>query len=61
VSPTEPLTGASRPAPVTLYDDAAARPISPPNASVTTTVPAAVKSKPYGVAPADSIVSGPSA
>jgi len=35
--------------------------ISPPNASVTITVPSAVKSNPYGVAPADAIVLGPSA
>jgi hypothetical protein len=46
---------------VTLYDDAAALPISPPKASVTTTAPRAVKSKPYGVAPEEAIVAGPCA
>jgi hypothetical protein len=43
------------------YDDAAASPTAPPNASLTITVPAAVKSNPYGVFPDDSIVVGPSA
>ena len=48
---TEPLTGSRRPAP-SEYDEAAAAPASPPNASVTTSEPPA-KSKPYGVAPED--------
>ena len=42
------------------YDDAAALPTSPPKASVTITEPFA-KSNPYGVAPEDGIVAGPSA
>ena len=60
VSATDALTGASSPRPASEYDEAAALPTSPPNASVTTTEPFA-KSKPYGVAPEDGIVAGPSA
>src|SRR4051794_16269624 len=47
---TDRLTGAS--APSSRYDEAAAAPASPPNASVTTSTSPA-KSKPYGVTPAD--------
>ena len=43
------------------YEDAAAAPTAPPNASVTIIAPAAVKSNPYGVLPADLIVVGPAA
>jgi hypothetical protein len=60
-SPTEPLTGFSSPGPAIAYDEAAALPLSPPNASVTISAPPSVKSKPYGVWPADGIVDGPSA
>src|SRR4029079_14084324 len=59
VSATDSLTGARRP-PETAYDEAAALPSVPPKASVTITAPSA-KSKPYGVAPEDAIVVGPSA
>jgi hypothetical protein len=61
VSPTDPLTGFSSPGAAIAYDEAAALPMSPPNASVTTCAPPSVKSKPYGVCPADGIVDGPSA
>ena len=53
-SATEALTGSSR---GSEYEDAAALPTSPPNASVTTIEPFA-KSNPYGVAPEDAIVCG---
>jgi hypothetical protein len=59
VSATEALSGSSRPA-LSEYEEAAAAPISPPKASVTTTASPA-KSKPYGVAPDEAIVSGPAA
>ena len=61
VSATEPLTGASSPLSVSEYEDAAAAPTAPPNASVTIIAPAAVKSNPYGVLPEDLIVVGPAA
>jgi hypothetical protein len=61
VSPTEPLTAVSSPPPATAYEEAAAAPTAPPNASVTISEPFGVKSKPYGVWPLDSIVVGPSA
>ena len=59
VSPTEPLTGASVPGSVSEYEDAAAAPTAPPNASVTIIAPSAVKPNPYGVLPDDLIVVGP--
>src|SRR5207245_603779 len=42
------------------YEEAAALPSSPPKASVTTIAPS-TKSNPYGVAPDEGIVAGPSA
>jgi hypothetical protein len=59
VSPTELLSGASTPGAVSEYDEAAASPTLPPNASVTITSPPGVKSKPYGVFPLAAIVAGP--
>jgi hypothetical protein len=61
VSPTEPLTSESFPAPDSEYDDADAAPVLPPAASVTTRTPARVKSNPYGVAPTEGNTVGPSA
>jgi hypothetical protein len=46
---------------VNEYEDAAAAPTAPPNASVTIIASAAVKSNPYGVLPEDLIVVGPAA
>jgi len=46
VSAIEPLTGSSLPGAAIAYEEAAALPMSPPNASVTTSAPPSVKSKP---------------
>lgn len=58
VSPTEQLTIVSSPVPDTAYKEAAAAPITPPNASETISEPSLVKPKPYGVWPEDLIVAG---
>src|SRR5918912_651305 len=48
--PTDRETGVNAES-LTMYEDTADRPGSPPNASVTTSTPAGVKPNPYGVTP----------